>query len=33
MERPAYVFKKDDGIGIGGVILIVILTLIVLSFV
>ena len=31
MEKPAYIFKKDSGIGVGGVILIVVLTLIVLS--
>ena len=31
MEKPAYVYKKDSGIGVGGVILIVVLTLIVLS--
>ena len=32
MEIPAYVYKKDDSIGVGGIILIVVLTIIVLSF-
>lgn len=31
MEKPAYIFKKDSSIGVGGIILIVVLTLIVLS--
>lgn len=31
MEKPEYIFKKDSGIGVGGVILIVVLTIIVLS--
>lgn len=31
MEKPAYIFKKESSVGVGGVILIVILTLIVLS--
>ena len=32
MEVPAYVYKKDNSIGVGGIILIVVLTIIVLSF-
>lgn len=32
MEVPAYVYKKGDSIGVGGIILIVVLTIIVLSF-
>ena len=32
MEIPVYVYKKDNSIGIGGIILIVVLTVIVLSF-
>ena len=32
MEIPVYVYKKDNSIGIGGIILIVVLTIIVLSF-
>lgn len=31
MEKPAYIFKKNDSIGVGGIILIVVLTIIVLS--
>lgn len=32
MEVPAYVYKKGDSIGVGGIILIVVLTIIALSF-
>lgn len=32
MDIPAYVYKKSDSIGVGGIILIVVLTIIVLSF-
>lgn len=32
MEVPAYVYKKGDSIGVGGIILIVVLTIIILSF-
>lgn len=31
MEKPAYIFKKNDSIGVGGIILIVVLTIIALS--
>ena len=31
MEKPAYIFKKENSIGVGGIILIVILTIIALS--
>ena len=31
METPKYIYKKEESIGIGGVILIVVLTIIVLS--
>ena len=31
MEKPAYIFKKNDSIGVGGIILIVVLTIIILS--
>ena len=32
MDIPTYVYKKDNSIGVGGIILIVVLTIIVLSF-
>ena len=32
MDIPTYVYKKDNSIGVGGIILIVVLTIIILSF-